>query len=104
MKYTELSFGNVVYDTVDREIIQIDADCLSMMGNYHRSNHPLTCFAPVDITPETLLKLGFHSPDPVIYGSATSRHQLRLSNTKIKHVHQLQNVWTALNGSVLKWV
>jgi hypothetical protein len=70
-------------------------------------------YKPIPLTEEWLVKFGFtkwknkniwtnkgvmiylHSKDGICYGKANSR-------TKLKHVHQLQNLYFALTGEELK--
>ena len=101
MKATELRIGSYAKDPYDREIklVSVEKDA-SMLR-------------PIPLTEEWLLKFGFnkfqnrkiwirkrvrvylHSKDGFCYGLSSSR-------TKIKYVHQLQNLYFALTGNELE--
>ena len=99
MKASELRIGNLVYK--NGIATEITADTMLDILRY------TTPFEPIRLTEEWLLKFGFErnkdawtsfiKNDVII---ATDKF-IYMSRTKLKYVHQLQNLYFALTGEEL---
>ena len=56
----------------------------------------------IPLTEEWLLRFGFESKNPVLFTNSDG-DSFYLDDTKIKHVHQLQNLYFALTGEELTY-
>jgi len=109
MKATELRIGNLVgsYNKGEEDrVLTINAQNILVEAKANKQGY--TRYRPIPLTEEWLLKFGFErnkyaltsfikndviiSTDKFIY----------MSRTKLKYVHQLQNLYFALTGEELK--
>lgn len=115
MKANELRIGNLLrYDkTQDYCFIELihnnHFDCRSIVGNIFTPNAK---YEPIPLTEEWLLKFGFKRfPWGLVKGNLLFKDDLKCSylilqvgngfDTKIRYVHQLQNIYFALTGEEL---
>lgn len=126
MKPQELRVENLVYDRSKTRIVKvwgIESNHDQITVNHANGSAvykvDLKDIVPIDLTEEWLLKMGFEFSHEIIkealYGEnpVTKDYLIVLKNTgdgwfyrngyfKMKHVHQLQNVYFALTGEELK--
>jgi hypothetical protein len=106
MKATELRIGNLVWEDYggEYEVLMISPNYvdlvkpfLSLSGRYD-----INSLKPIPLTEEWLLKLGFVWVEDIkILKGYLDDYIDGNSNTQLKYVHQLQNLYFALTGEEL---
>lgn len=106
MEAKELRIGNLIYDKLLKFNDKIDIISLGRILNNKESFHR---YKPIPLTEEWLLKFGFEKRvgwDDMIYYSKDAKAEFQVYEnlqgyeydyTKLKFVHQLQNLYFALN-------
>lgn len=120
MKAEELRIGNWVLGVLTKEPIEIDWICLKHLidGNIQNVYNPnIKVYEPIQLTEEWLYKFNFeqYHDNPRLerfYVLKTGYYPFQVyverdfriywqPNTRLEHVHQLQNLYFALTGSEL---
>ena len=94
MQARELRIGNLV----KRKSVVVKCDYMSMSN----CDAVPEQYEPIPLTEECLLRFGFESKNPVLFTNSDG-DSFYLDDTKIKHVHQLQNLYFALTGEELTY-
>ena len=112
MKAEEIRIGNWVYNGITRKEMQVYAMMIPQLDNLEKK---MGCnIKPIPLTKEWLEKFGFkwkngslRLKDFSVHGHKYfmflfSQGAFNNTNIKIKHVHQLQNLYFALTGEELE--